>query len=147
MNTPTFPQHFAGGDALHEYVSRYRRSDLPELEVGNPLDLFPEEPISCDFVPELTWEHEWPFNNRSGVYLIYSDKQDLLYIGQAHRLGKRLYDYFGGGKVCRLRHETWPQRPRFVINIAVPDDMAWEKAGLESFLIQKLQPFCNVIGR
>jgi hypothetical protein len=68
---------------------------FPELEVGNPLDLFPEEPISCDFVPELTWEHEWPFNNRSGVYLIYSDKQDLLYIGQAHHLGKRLYDYFG----------------------------------------------------
>ena len=89
---------FSGGDALSEYVTRYRRTELPPLEVGAPLDLFPGEPVPASFVPQVTWDNTWPFNERAGVYLIYSDSLDLLYIGQARRLGRRLYDYFGGGR-------------------------------------------------
>jgi hypothetical protein len=138
-----------GGDALAEYVSRYRRADLPPLEVGMPLDLFPALPIPAGISPQLTWKNPWPFGDRAGVYLIYSDSFELLYIGKAsmnRSLGYRLYDYFGGGPTCILKSDSWKQAPRFVVNIAVPTEMPFEAPALEEFLIRKLNPSTNVCG-
>ena len=138
---------FRGGDALSDYVARYRRVELTALEVGPPLDLFPGEPAPANFTPTVTWEHPWPHGERAGVYLIYSDSCDFLYVGKAQHLGRRLYSYFRSGENCVIQHPGWPQRPRFVINVAVPADMTWEASGLEAYLIQSLQPFCNIVGR
>ena len=138
---------FRGGEAVTEYATRYRRSDVPPLEAGTPLDLFPSEPAPADFIQQLTWEHPWPFGDRAGVYLIYSEAFELLYVGKAQHLGSRLYTYFRAGDACVVQHEFWPQRPRFVINIAVPADMPFEAPALEAYLIRALQPVCNVSGK
>src|SRR4051812_19255536 len=97
---------FQGGQQLHEYVAKYRRPELPPIEVSGPLDLFPEESCAPNLTPRLTWRDPWPHGDRPGVYLIYSADCQLLYIGKAsmnRSLGHRLYDYFGGGKTCILR--------------------------------------------
>ena len=43
--------------------------------------------------------------------------------------------------------ENWSSRPRYVINVAVPADMAFEAAALETFLIYELQPSDNTHGK
>ena len=73
---------FEGGAALREYIERYRRTDLPVLEVGAALDLHPSRLAPASFTPQLTWEHPWPFNNRAGVYMIYNEALELMYIGK-----------------------------------------------------------------
>ena len=142
-----FPKQFRGGDAVTEYEDRYRRSDVPPLEVAPPLDLFPSLPTLDGFTPPLRWEHPWPFGDRAGVYLVYSNSFDLIYVGKAQRLTSRLYDYFGEGDVCEVRHNNWPQPPRFVINIAVPSNMTFEAPALEAYLIRELQPIRNISGK
>lgn len=137
---------FPGGAAVSKYIEEYRRPGLPPLEFGQPLDLFPEKPLPEGYEAGLTWKHTWPFVDRTGVYMIYSDNLTLLYIGETGHLGERLYRYFKGGKACVIRDPGWVQVPRFVKNIAVPVEMAWEARGLEAFLIQELQPINNVRG-
>jgi hypothetical protein len=78
---------FIGGDALSEYVSRYRRFDLPPLEVSEPFDLYPSLPTPANFSPQLTWANPWPFGNRAGVYMIHNERLELLYIGNLHSGG------------------------------------------------------------
>ena len=137
-----------GGDAVTKYMTRYRHSDVPPFEVAAPLDLFPSQTVPAGFTPQLTWEHPWPFGDRAGVYFVYSASFDLLYVGTAQYLGARLSQHFirNGEKECVIR-EKWSQQPRFVINIAVPTDMAFEAAALEGFLIGELQPPDNVKGK
>ncbi len=140
---------FRGNDALCEYVSRYRRSDLPPIEVSEPLDLYPALPAPANFTPKLTWANPWPFDHNAGVYMLYDELLELLYIGKASMnrcLGYRLYDHFGGGGACIPKAE-WLKPVRFVINIAVPKEMAFEAPGLEEFLIRKLQPKSNGTGK
>lgn len=140
---------FAGGDALAEYVSRYRRTDVPALEIGGALDLYPDRVPPATFAPQLTWEHPWPFNNRAGVYMIYDEALQLMYVGKVSMsrfFGHRLYEYFGNGDACVPKAE-WLHPARFVINIAVPEEMPFEAPALEEFLIRKLQPPCNGTGK
>jgi len=140
---------FIGNDALSEYISRYRRSELPLLRVGEPLDLYPSRPASASFSPRLTWANPWPFADYPGVYLLYREDFELLYIGKSSMrrcLGKRLYQHFGGGAACAPAEE-WLQPVRFVINVAVPRELPFEAPAIEEFLIRKLQPKINGTGR
>ena len=134
---------------MTEYLLRYRRSDLPPLEISAPFDLFPSQPLPPGISPQWTWVDCWPFSERAGVYLIYSDTFELLYIGKASTnrcLGQRLWDHFGAGDTCILK-EFWPHPPRFVVNIAVPVELSFEAPALEEYLIRKLQPLTNTVGR
>lgn len=138
-----------GYDAVAEFASRHRHPDFPPLEAGGPFDLFPSLPLPVGIVPQGGWTEQWPFAERAGVYLIYSESFALLYVGKSSMnqcLRKRLWRHFGGGATCVL-NEPWTQAPRFVVNIAVPDEMAFEAPALEEYLIKKLQPLLNTVGR
>lgn len=140
---------FVGGDALTEYVTRYRRPELPPLEFKTPLDLYPSKPSPAGFTPQLTWEHPWPFGDRAGVSLLYDDNLELLYIGKASMnrcLGNRLYEYFGSGPTCAPKAE-WLKPVRYVLNIAVPADLPFEAPAIEEFLIRRLKPKSNGTGK
>jgi len=132
--------------ALDEYTTKYRREDVAPLEVSKLLDLFPAHPMATEFQKELTWEDPWPFGTRSGVYIVYDASMNLIYIGKASLIGKRLADYFGGGLECVFRQE-WGVPPRFLRVIAVPIDMRFESAGLEAYLIARLHPQLNTQGK
>lgn len=139
-----------GYDAVTEFASRHRHSGFPPLEASGPLDLFPSLPLPAGITPQGRWtDPQWPFTERAGVYLIYSESFELLYIGKSSMkqcLGKRLWRHFGGGETC-VPNDVWPQTPRFVVNIAVPDEMPFEAPALEEYLIKKLQPLLNTVGR
>jgi len=138
---------FPGGEAVTDYATRYRRTDVPPLEVAPPLDLFPSQPTTGNYTPQFTWADPWPFGDRAGVYLIYSASFDLSYVGTAQRLSSRLSQHFYGRDCCVFHENFGPQSPRFVINIAVPVNMRFEAPALEAYLIEKLKPVGNVKGK
>ena len=138
---------FPGGEAITDYVTHFRRTDVPPLEVAPPLDLFPSQPTTSSYTPQLTWADPWHFGDRAGVYLIYSASFDLIYVGTASRLSSRLSQHFYGRDGCVFHENFGPQPPRFVINIAVPVNMRFEALALEAYLIEKLKPVGNLKGK
>jgi hypothetical protein len=137
-------------DAIDEYNTGFRRADFPALEISGLYDLFPSKPHSLAKPAEHNWPVRYPSDQRAGVYLIYSDTFELLYVGKASMgscLGKRLYTYFGAAQECVLKHTTWTQSPRFMLTIAVPESMPFEAPALEEFLIGRLEPTNNSVGR
>jgi len=137
--------------AISDYEQRFRRDDLDRLEVSGLYDLFPSNggvpvPVAA------SWPNDqWPYAKRAGVYLIFDEKLDLLYVGKASlnsSIGDRLYTYFREGQDhgCRIRHEGWDRPPRYVTTIAVPENTRFEAPALEEFLITRLQPTSNRIG-
>jgi len=139
-----------GGDAIGEYASKFRHSDSLPLEISAPLDLFPSLPRPSGIMPQCSWVDSWPFHDRAGVYMIYSEAGELMYIGKTSMnqcIGKRLYVRFGGDESCVIKDDWWPQPPRFVVIVAVPDTQRFEAPALEEFLIKRLQPICNVAGK
>lgn len=139
---------FPGGESITEYVTRYRRPDVPPFETAPPLDLFPSQPGPVGFAPKLTWKDPWPLHDRAGVYLVYSASFKLLYVGTSQYLASRLSAHFPGtaDKECVI-WEKWTEPPRYVINVAVPREMPFEAPALEAFLIRALRPPDNVMGK
>lgn len=138
---------FPGSEALTVYATLFRRDDVGLLEAGPALDLFPEEPSPIEFKAKATWYDLWPYAKCAGVYLIYDETFQLLYVGKAWIFGPRLYQHFGSNEKRCMILENWSSRPRYVINVAVPADMAFEAAALETFLIYELQPSDNTHGK
>lgn len=138
---------FPGGDAISAYATRFRRHDVDPLAVGPALDLFPEEPAHGEFKAETNWQDSWPHSERAGVYLVYNQAFQLLYVGKAWIFGPRLYGHFRSkDNGCEVL-EKWSSRPRYVINVAVPTNMAFEASALEAFLIYTLKPSDNSHGK
>jgi len=139
---------FSGGDAVSDYCRKFRHPDLPSLDVAPPIDLYPERPL-VGAAPQLEPVVSWPFAQRAGVYIMYDDALDLLYIGKVSMnrcLGQRLYEYFGGGDVCVPKFD-WLFPVRFLVIIAMPEDSPFEAPSLEEYLIRTLHPKSNVAGR
>jgi hypothetical protein len=137
-----------GAKELTEYVSSYRRKGLKDLEISPPFDLFPDQPVPPGISPKSNEYRSWPLGERAGVYMIYSVGFEILYIGKAsmsQNIATRLSGWFTGGEKCILKHR-WPEPPRFLINIAVPDDMPFEAPAIEEYLIGLLKPKGNTCG-
>jgi len=138
--------------ALNAYETKYRRSGLPALTVSGLYDLFPSQPSQISAKWSWSRSNPWPHANRAGVYFIFGDTGNLLYVGKASRgsIGARLDEYFGYEKLtkgCRIiEPQAWRERPRYVAALAVPEDMWFEAAALEEFLIRELQPPLNAAG-
>ena len=136
-------------EALQEYCGKFRRADLPDLRLSGIYDLFPNEFRSSGV--ESSWPDKWPNSEEAGVYFIFGLGGSLLYVGKASMsdcIGGRLSNYFGADKAtgqCRVRHE-WSTGPRYVATLAVAQNMPFEAAALEEFLIQRLPTTDNTRG-
>jgi len=139
-------------DAIADYVTRFRRPEFPAFEISGLYDLSPDRPHSFATPPPHSWPAAYPFGWRAGVYLIFSESLDLLYVGKASmssNIGSRLATYFhyGEAREMVLQHSGWSQPPRFFYAVAVPEQMPFEAPALEEFLIGRLQPPDNSVGR
>jgi hypothetical protein len=96
------------------------------------------------------WPEVWPNTASPGVYLIFDGGLNLLYVGKAqNQLGYRLSAHFQGGKTapaCRIV-EQWSQRPAYVATVPFPESSWFEALALEGYLIEKLDPPDNKIGK
>ena len=136
--------------AIAEYERRFRRDDLKKLEISGLYALFPSTAEVAVGVAG-NWPDRWPYAERAGVYLIFDEKLQVLYVGKASfksSLGGRLYNYFREDKDgnCRIRHEGWSRPPRYVLTVAVSEDMRFEASALEECLITTLKPTDNTVG-
>lgn len=135
-----------GIDEIEHYASKFRREDFEKLKTSKIFDLFPEEQTDFPKAP-LDWNKDsWPNGNKSGVYLVYNKEQKLIYIGTARHLGNRLGVYFGAQKKCQVK-QVWGDRPRYLITVGVPDETWFEAHSLEAYLISKLNPPLNTVGK
>jgi excinuclease UvrABC nuclease subunit len=100
-----------GLDQIHYFSKNLRRQDFENLSFSEDdlLDLCPEKENQIE--TKLDWRSDWPNASSHGVYLIYDEDLELIYVGTATNLGRRLYTYFGSGKKCELRQE-WGREPR-----------------------------------
>ena len=135
-----------------EFNNTYRRPEFQPLEVSAAYDCSPEkgDPIvRCEGQwPDDYWPNAWS----AGIYGILDEELQLLYVGKASlgsTLGSRLSSYFrhDQNRHCRPEpHHTWSGNPRYVVTVAVPEEMRFEAPALEEFLINKLNPPDNTAG-
>ena len=138
---------------LSEYSRLYRRKELQELRVSALYDLCTtKKDIVGD--PQLSWAKDdyWPDCDRYGIYAIFDDSLSLLYIGKAsmnNPISNRLGRWFGRNidGTCRIKDLNWSRPPRYVATAAVDDDMRFEAAAIEEYLIMKLVPIDNTRGK
>jgi hypothetical protein len=128
-------------DAVTQYHATYRHPRLAPLEVSGIYALFPDDPNAATAQYRWTTD-QWPGHDHPGVYFIFGEGLQLLYIGRAALLGRRLHEYFkyvsGAGSGCRVVHTTWKSQPRFVSTIALEN--AFEAGAVEEYLIGILKP-------
>jgi hypothetical protein len=132
---------------LEIYKKQYRKARLPALELSGIYALFPDRLGPADEVKHK-WDDTWPFSSRSGVYFIFADSGEIVYIGTAWNIGVRLGKYFhyDVDRKCKIVG-TWIERPAYLATLAVPEEMSFEAAGLEEYFIDRLNPRLNKIGR
>lgn len=137
--------------ALEKFKRDYRRHDLPPLELSGLYALFPQQ--KTDVEVQKSWNDIWPDAGRAGVYFIFGEKVNLLYVGKSQFLGRRLTEHFGYDSAtegCRINEQGWKEHPMYVATVAVPMDLTYEKGALEEFLIAELSTTCpdlsNAIG-
>jgi len=133
--------------ALEDYKERYRRETLDPLELSGVYALFPDK-LSCDDGIEGRWPATWPHSTRSGVYFLFTEQGELLYIGTAWHVGARLGQYFhyDSDRRCKIVR-TWSKDPAYLLILAVPEGMSFEAAALEEFFIERVGSIDNKVGR
>ena len=138
-----------------EFCAKYRRPEFGVLTPSDLYDLHPEVEPRPKVSPLSQWPHSWPGSGPPGVYILLNERQEVIYVGKASMgnvLGKRLGAYFQyepGTPRCRAVHR-WDSvggEPRFVVTVPVRGDMSFEAAALEEFLIGRLDPPGNTLGR
>ena len=121
------------------FKNEYRLDKL-KLDISDWYSLFPATRDKDLEKKQKQWPGTYPQAERQGVYLIFNENKDLLYIGKAsmnNNIGSRLGSYFSykSDKVtCKVNH-SWSSSPNYVVTIAVPDGMSFEAPALEEYLI------------
>jgi hypothetical protein len=138
--------------ALDAYHNGYRHPKQSRLRLSGVYALFPKNPIPSEIEVAGKWPDDyWPNCDSPGVYLVFNNKLDLLYVGKAsltQTVGGRLSEYFhyGPDRGCTFAPgSSWKHNPAFVATI--PVSAAFEAPSLEEYLIRELCPAENTVGR
>lgn len=123
-------------EALAEYNTRYNTTFIHS-------DLWLLFPTSKE---QYGFHGQWPHGDYPGVYVIFDKDMNIIYVGVASPLGRRLYDHFRGGQECVFT-ENWNIPPYALVTIPVDKNASWERLSLEEFLIQKFNPAENTRGK
>ena len=126
---------------IEQYQEKYRNANLPNFEISDVYDLFPDEKSKSN---RPKWSDTWPNADRQGVSLMLDDNLLLLYIGKvslSNTFGGRFTGYFcyDDNKKCKPIHSNWSQMPKYVVPVAVPRGMAFEAPALEEYLITEFK--------
>lgn len=136
---------------INEYSKKYRNPNLEKFDFSELYDLFPENK-DTDFDTKYKWPGSWPVSgthSNAGVYFVFNNLLELIYIGKSSmnsgicaRLNAHFKDVDGK---CKLIG-NW-SNPKFFFCVFMPHDSKFEAPALEEYLISKLQPCDNTIGK
>lgn len=99
--------------------------------------------LTEDVNSELPWSINFP-----GIYVIFNDLNQCLYIGQSTSIGKRLRTHIRSSLHSSLWKTTWRQKGYKRLKIAFRrDKKRFERLTLEARLIHRLNPEYNLIGK
>ena len=123
-------------DELDELNTRFPRPDLT-LKMGSIYNL------------RTQYKETFPASEQPGVYgLIAEDAVEVLRIGKAKCLGKRLGNYFkyedrqlGRGRAKQTVYDG----VHYIVTIPLPLGRAFEVHSIEAFLLSKMRPRLNSI--
>jgi hypothetical protein len=76
-------------DKLENALEKYRQYRHPTLDELQPSQVYALFPKDGETLAALCWPAEWPESRRAGVYLIFSETCELLYIGKAWLLRQK----------------------------------------------------------
>ena len=92
---------------------------------------------------QLPWGINFP-----GVYLIFNNQNQCLYIGQSISIGKRLRTHIRLSIHSSLWQVSWRKKGYETLNIAFRrDKKRFERLSLEARLIYRLKPKYNSLGK
>jgi hypothetical protein len=97
-------------------------------------------PLSISELCDVRSASAWPHSGNPGVYALFNERRELVYIGKAScnsGLGYRLGAHFFKTGMPKA---PWLQDVRYVATIPVPLDRAFEAPAIEEFLIARLNP-------
>jgi len=116
-------------------------NEYPRPGIPDPLQLSQEFRI-----PEDYEKKSFPFASYPGVYLFFDENETLLYIGKASSgLGQRIgNEYIGRSGVLKTNKISGAKVLR---TIKLPKEHHFEAPAIEEFLIYKLKPTRNSVGK
>lgn len=124
---------------IKDYNERYNTFFVPT----KPWRLYPGIDGNYEFK-----DQSWPSCKKAGVYLILSEENEVIYVGQSLCFGSRFYQYFHDDNgTCVVRSPYWTKKPHAIVVLEAPDDRKYERLSLEEFLIQGLLPIDNTRGK
>lgn len=124
---------------IEDYNQLYKTSFTAESKYR----LFPGSDGEYEFK-----DRSWPLNHHAGVYIILTEDDEVIYVGQSGSFGYRFYQYFKDNNGnCVVRSANWSKQPFAIVAIGVPNDKKYERLSLEGYLIEKLQPIDNKVGK
>lgn len=124
-------------------IEKYNQEYKTAFQASDIYHLYTSEDGVCEFKGQ-----SWPCNGHAGVYMILSEKKEVLYVGQTLSFGSRFYQYFKDKNgTCVVRSPYWSETPNAIVAIPAPDDKKYERLSLEEYLIERLQPTDNTRGK
>jgi hypothetical protein len=132
--------------ALEKYHNSYHNPSLPKLELSGLYGIFPAASDRTACRAERSWPDYWPDVDELGVYFIFDRSLDLLYVGKAAILGRRLSEWlqYNDSRECNVIG-TWSRRPEYIATVRL--SAAFEASSLEEFLIADPCPSDSIAGK
>ncbi|CAM2163214.1 GIY-YIG domain-containing protein [Burkholderia cepacia] len=124
--------------ALSEFNKAFPRPNVGDISLSSSFR------VVDDFAAS-----RFPNAASAGVYLVFDSNDHLLYVGKADGLGARLGSHFGWNADRTAGHvkNAKLSEAYAVRTIALPSESWFEAAAIEAFLIRRLGPSLNVVGR
>lgn len=106
------------------------------------------ESISEPYDMQKNWPDPWPNNMLAGAYLLFSDSYELLYVGKASLIGRRLMAHFqySADRKSGVAVDTEASGTRYIVTVGLHHVFSWLAPSLEEYLIANLKPNRNKIG-
>ncbi|MCH7807307.1 MAG: GIY-YIG nuclease family protein [Proteobacteria bacterium] len=125
---------------VKEYQIKQLNLKETKFKISDPFDLVED------------WDCYYPFCDEPGIYAIFDEKWNLLYIGKASNnssIGARLGTYFKNDEEGNYKPvdsiKSWGGEPHYIIAVSVCKP--FEAPSLEEYLIYNLDPKSNKVGK
>ena len=128
-------------------MSNYYELEKAVNELNNQFPR-PDLVLKLEKMVTIKTNSQWQNATKPGIYAIFSETSELLYIGKASmssNIGYRIGAKYSS-KTFESRNTKFSEGTQMA-TIALPEDRSFEAPSIEEFLIKKLNPKLNAVGK